>query len=459
MKFKTVYLPENDNMKEIYRNFMSTYYYLLFNNKINRYKKKLDKIYGNKAEMYYDFFNDHFIKTQNVLFFTLYNMLPIEFLPFPQRYLYLKYPIISFTNDKMKPKYYSSEKVTLNSEYIGKNVHDIDLLWKSYTQSETNKIKKIKEINDMIKMEKQHKYDMFQFLFNIKYIRKLDKDFFNNKTLFLYRHMPIICEDFKFNFENNSVELNRYYVKNLSGNYDMKNEKKIILLKNIRFLSIYANITRQHIFDCFEYDTIKKGTYLYNHKNTKDMVRENYLPAWYTLTPFIKIHDPLNITPEIKYKTEEFITIGDIKVLNLSTNILLYNKLISKKKLDIFNCFYNITDNIDYCDNDFIDPNKSTDSINYNKKQALLLIIYKNMQHIVYNINFVQFLKLLNIHSYFNMLSLAKLKNNETKILGEEILINYNYDFKKTKIKVVTPYTTDITTFKNYNKKYEKIYL
>ena len=458
MKFNTIYVPKNNNIKEKYRNMISLYYYLLFNNKMNKYNKKLNKIYGETAELYYDFFHEHFIQKQNVLFFTLYNMLPIEFLPFPKLYMYLKYPIVSFTNNKKRPNNYSDEHIKLDSKFINKSVSNIDLYWKSFNKK--IEIKKIKDINDMIKYEDSDLYDNLQFLFNIKYIKKLNSDFFKNKVLFLYVRNPIICEDFKFDLENNTLELYKYYIKETSQ-YNFETNKLIISLKNIRYMYVYATITRDNLLDTFNYDTLKKGTYLYSHINEKkyNMNKEKYINnriAWYTLNPHSRILDPIYIVPNDKYVTKEFITTYDIKLLNLSTNIYLNNKIISKEKYDISNCLYNIKDNLKYCDNNFIDPNKYTDSLNYNKKQALLLIIWKNMNFVDKNMNFIDFLKYFNVQSYFNIMSLVKFKNNDVRMLGEELYLNV--DMFEMKIKKLSEYTSDITKFKNYNKKYENMY-
>ena len=462
MKFNTIYVPKNNNIKEKYRNMISLYYYLLFNNKMNKYNKKLNKIYGETAELYYDFFHEHFIQKQNVLFFTLYNMLPIEFLPFPKLYMYLKYPIVSFTNNKKRPNNYSDEHIKLDSKFINKSVSNIDLYWKSFNKK--IEIKKIKDINDMIKYEDSDLYDNLQFLFNIKYIKKLNSDFFKNKVLFLYVRNPIICEDFKFDLENNTLELYKYYIKNTTD-YTYNTNKLIISLKNIRYMYVYASITRDNLLDTFNYDTLKNGTYLYNQKNegTYNMNKEDkertdkMIPNWYTLNPNSRILDPLHISPNNKYLIKEFVTMNDIKILNLSTNIFLNNNLISKERLNIFSCSYNIKDNLKYCDINFIDPDKYTDSINYNKRQALFLIIWKNLLFIDKNTSYLHFLKEFNINSYFSIMSLVKLKNNDVKMLGEELYINF--DILKMKIKKLSEYTSDITKFKNYNKKYKSIYL
>ena len=84
----------------------------------------------------------------------------------------------------------------------------------------------------------------------------------------------------------------------------------------------------------------------------------------------------------------------------------------------------------------------------------MLLIIWKNKKYIDNNTSFTYFLKYLGIESYFNLMSYVKLKNNEIKLLGEEIYI------KSPNIKTTIEYTNDISKFNLYNqkKKYDKLY-
>ena len=122
MKLNQIYKPKSLNKEEIYRNFMSIYYYLLFNEKPENYYKKIIKyFYRDRTELYQEFFNDNFIFEQNVFFFTLYNQLPIEFLPFSQDFLYFYYPLITFKPLDDIKKYYSENKIKLNKELTDEN--------------------------------------------------------------------------------------------------------------------------------------------------------------------------------------------------------------------------------------------------------------------------------------------------------------------------------------------------
>ena len=53
MKMNQLYKPESLEKEEIYRNFMSIYYYLLFNKKSDNYYKKIIKyFYREKTKIY-----------------------------------------------------------------------------------------------------------------------------------------------------------------------------------------------------------------------------------------------------------------------------------------------------------------------------------------------------------------------------------------------------------------------
>ena len=465
MKMNQLYKPKSLNKEEIYRNFISIYYYLLFNEKSNNYYKKIIKyFYKERTDEFQNFFYNNFLKNQNILIFTLYNQLPIEFLPFPKMYLYLNFPLITFLSNFNKyeqKNYYKYEQIKLNSNYINyKKVFDIDLYWEEFNMTEItlNEVKKIKETIPEIKNESETSiYDDFQICFNINYFTILPNNFLNNKIIILFTNEPIISNKFKIIKDKKLFILYEYYVKNKKLDYEYKIEKKFIQLKHIKFISVYSRINEKDLLNCFTKNVLPKNTYLYNQIvdiNSNDL--DTSIPNWFTLTPFSRIQDPLYLIPSEKYKHREFITNEDIHMLNLSSNIYLNNILINKNYLDSNNllyCFNNYS-KLKYCNYEFINGNKLNTQFNYNKKLALLIIIWKNKKFVDRTISFIKFLILFNQNSFFNIMSFIRLNNNEIKQISEELYI------KSANISLINDYTDDIKKFNLYNQKekYDKIY-
>lgn len=456
-----IYKPKSLNKEETYRNFISIYYYLLFNEKPENYYKKIIKYFHKeKTKLFQEFFYKYFLLTQNVFFFTLYNQLPIEFLPLPQYVYYFNYPLITFV--KNFNNYYNYFSIKLNNSYINHNESfDIDLYWEKMTMSEIKKeeIKKIKETIPEIKNnESNDKYDNFQICFNMDYLMLLSDDYLFHKIIFLFTDKPIILENYKFIKKKKIFIVYKCYIKNKNGTYQTSSTKIIIHLNQINFLSIYSKLYAKDILQCFDTVVLPKNTYLYNQANTKLNIEKfkNVIPWWFTLTPFSRIHDPLYLLPNEKYIYREYITNNDINILNISTNIylnnVLYNKNHSKTK-DLFYCLNNYI-KLKYYDYDFVDGDKLNTQFNYNKKSALLLIIWKNKKFIDNKISFGNFLKKLKIDNFFNMLSVIKLNDNKIKLLSDELNI------KNGDILEVNNYTTDITQLHLYDQKdkYENIY-
>ena len=153
----------------------------------------------------------------------------------------------------------------------------------------------------------------------------------------------------------------------------------------------------------------------------------------------------------------EYIINEDINILNITTNIYLNNILTNKNYLEVnklFYCFNNFSD-LKYCNYNFINSEKLNMDINYNKKLALLLIIWKNKKFVDKTINFNKFLNNFNINAFFNLFDFIKLKNGQVKLLGEELFIGNNKN-----ISLVNNFTNDITKFNLYNQKnkYENFY-
>jgi hypothetical protein len=459
MKMNDIYKPKSLEKEEVYRNLISIYYYLLFNNKSDNYYKKIIKyFYKNNTNNYLTFFNDNFLLNQNIFFFTLYNQIPLDFLPLPKSYMYLYYPLITFIHNK--DKYYLYNKLEFSESLSSNNkIIDINNYWEKYTREDIKeknlKIQELKKSLNNIKEENDTDiYDNFQIGFDIEYLKKLPNNFFKNKTIFLFIKNPIISHSFKFDADKNIIILYNYYIKN--NNYRYISEMNVIPLENIKFISLYEKITKLNILKCFSNEILKKNTYIYNQTNKENKIDNSKEVNWFTLTPFVRIHDPLYMLPTNEYIYKEFIVTKDTEILNISSNIYLNNIIINNNNKNSFQCFNsnNIKETIKLCDYDFINSNRINTEINYNKKNGLLLIIWKNKKYIDNNTSFTYFLKYLGIESYFNLMSYVKLKNNEIKLLGEEIYI------KSPNIKIISDYTDDISKFNLYSQKekYDKLY-
>ena len=464
MKMNDLYKPKSLNKEEIYRNFISIYYYLLFNVKPNDYYKKIIKyFYKQKTTLFQEFFYENFLLNQNIFFFTLYNQLPVEFLPLPKKYYYLCFPLITFMSNTTVNYLYNP--ITLNKKYINNNVIDINLYWKKYNENEMKpeEIKKIKENIPNIKTGTiEDPYDNFQICFNMDYLNKLSNFWFIKKSIMIFTDRPIISG--YFTKKNNEFILHNYYIKNNNVKYEEKTDNKIINIESIKFISVYLPFNNNDVIKCFNMNVLPKNTYLYNQINVDyvDKIKNN-IPEYFTLTPFVRIQDPLHLLPSNKYLHSEFITNDNIKLLNLTTTIYFNNKLVNKNYLidsnDLFYCFNNYS-NLKHCNYDLIDGNKINTEVNYNKKLNLFIIIWKNKKFIDHFMSYNYFLKILKINSFFNMMSFIELKNNKIKQLGEEIYISALENIKPNTISLINNYTDDITNFHLYNEKnkYENIY-
>ena len=425
-----IYRPKNDEPSELYRNFIMVYHYLLLNNKSeDDYRKILKYFYQEKAIKYFNFFYNNFLNYQNIFFFTLYNQMPLEFLPLPESDLYLNYPLITFS-DKDTFFLESKSPINLSKYFISRDIYDIKIKWKegmSKWFGEEIINKKLNEIKpDLIENNNQELYDDFHIVYNTQFIRNLNNSFLKNKILFIFINNPIICLNYNFVLD----ELNIYsYYKKINFNKYIKIKKhKIFNLKDIKYISFYKNIIKDDIYKCFLKNKLKSETILYQQQN-KDYYNDTYIPSYFTINPKVRILDPLYLENS-KYILTEYKLKKDIDILNITSNIYLNNEITNRNfnlyQDDILKCYKlndDIENNLKFCDYDFVNPTLKVDEINYNKKNALLLIIWKNKRIVDNKTSFNYFLNLLDIKSFFNLFSLIKNKK-KIELLGEEFFIS-----------------------------------
>jgi len=419
MKLKSIYVPKSSSKEEIYRNLISIYYYKLFNPDAD-----INSLISKKHKF---FFENYFLNYQNPLIFTLYNQIPIEFLPLSDQKFYYFFPMISFIKIGWQSKLNSHEKV--------RNINEI---WKYKLD---NNIKNIifQKRFPSLKVVKNTFYDNVTCNFSIKLLFSLPSEFIKNKLIMVLTN--------KESYVTNDFKIGSDFI-NVKGKVINKNDLiNVILLKEL---------TRKDIINCFNLTTIDPGTYLYHQikidKNIDDEITHNF----FCLNFYSRILHPFD--KNILYKYQEYITLKPISILDISTNSILNNPITMNKKYSKFHCFDidNIKKLNPICDYDFIDVRKRFNEVNYNKKRGLLLLIWKNSNYIDSSISFITFLNNFNL-PYFNIMSLV-IDNEQPKLLGEEIFLNTN--LVKKNLKIVTKFTTDTTKFKNkkINSEYEKIY-
>jgi hypothetical protein len=407
MNINEIYRRKNNKPYEFYRNMISIYYFLLINNKLNDYPRYLIQF----KIKYINFFRNNFINN-NIFFFTLYNKIPNIFLPLPYKY-YFKYPIITFSN-KIKGKNY---KIKLDLPKNNK------LLNTNYYYARVGKITNNYKFINSLKYIEHDIYDNFNIINPIEYLIKLNDNFLSNKTFFiLYGKNIIIVDNIKIN--NNKIIIENYFIKD--NKFKFNNNKLEIKLSDILYLSILDNITNNKILQVFPLKTIPKNTLLFNQGNKKSLEEKKTKPYYYTLNK-TRILDPLYIKPNEEYFIKQFKVKQDFEILDITTNIYLDNEIVRNyyniSKDYKVNCLEININSKKLCEYEIYKPEKNNFKVNYNKKLGLTLLIWKNFKNMDYNITFFYFINDLKIKNYFNIFSTIITKDNQQKLLGEELFI------------------------------------
>ena len=425
MNISEIYKRKNNKPHEIYRNMISIYYYLLLNNKLKNFIKYLLQF----KIKYINFFRNNFINN-NIFFFLLYNKIPNIFLPLPDKYYY-KYPIITFSNNVKSTQHKLNLSLPKNKKLLNNNYY--------HFTRDTTLMSNYEYINSLKYIE-NNIYDYFNIIHPINYLLKLNSGFFNNKSFFIIynnnnNHEFIITDSLKIN--NNTVNnkptiiiIENYYVK--TNKFKLNNTKLEINLNDILYLSILDNITSDKVYKVFPFFTIPKDTILYNqiNKNNKYFnynLENKGIPNYYTLNK-IRILDPLYIEPKDEYYIKQFKVINDIKILNISTNIYLDNEIVRNyykiSKDYKVNCLKIDTNSKRLCEFNIYKPEKNNYIVNYNKRLGISLLIWKNIKYMDNYKSFSYFFKELQIYNYFNIFSTIITKDNQEKLLGEELFIS-----------------------------------
>lgn len=428
MDKKCIYLvKENkriDKQFEYFRSFLSLYYFITINKIEDKEIKPLYKeIYNNHK--YYDFFYDNFIKEQNILIFTLYNNIPLEFLQYPDWKFYINYyPVMTFY---MREKHiFRSTKIELNKTFLPKSLVHINKVFSYYKDNQDYPSKEvIKNFSNKLqdKPSKFNKYDYMNTMLSLEYLKNISPKYFNKKTVFIYSQSKstdnfIISENCKIS--SNKLILSSYFIKKNNKKYKFIDDKIVILFDELIYLSILDKITKKKLINCFSIEKLKKGMALYNTINSKkNTIPSN--PAYYILNVNERPLEPLNLTKN-KYDIYKFKIKKSVNFLNLTNTIFYDNIIVTDKKINCINS-KNLLEQSKYCDIDMIYKFKNYDiEPNYNKRLMINLILWKNLKFIDKNTNLHYLMEEFNISGYINNFSYIVYKNNNIKKLSTEIV-------------------------------------
>ena len=438
MELKNIYLPKKNKKVgkqfEYFRSFINLYNYLLLNN-INKKSEIIEKykiLYNNTK--YFKFFYENFILEQNILIFTLYNNIPLVFLSYPDDKFYIKYyPIITFYgNDNNIIKKHIIKLVSIN---FPKYLTHISKVYSDYKKNDDNypSEKTLKNFSKKLenKPSNYNKYDYMQSIIPVKYIKNLQSVFLQNKIIFLQEKdlNLIISEKFIFDNNKNKIILKSYYIKISRNKYNKINQNKEIFFDNIIYLSIFDEITKNKILNCFSIEKLNKNTKLYY--NYKETYNKKHKPLFYVNNKNERPLEPLNLK-NTKYNIKEFQLIKSVEFLNITNNILFNNSILLKnEKID---CISNkdLMKVAKYCDVDILYKFYNYDiEPNYNKRLMINLILWKNLSFLDYEIDIFDLLLKYNFKGYINNFSYLMFKNNKLKKLSTEFVFTDNEEIEK----------------------------
>ena len=437
MEFKNIYLPkENKRISkqfEYFRSFINFYYYLLLNNIIvkSKIKEKYKSLY--KDTKYFNFFYENFIVEQNILIFTLYNNIPLNFLSYPDDKFYIEYyPIITFFGNDVNC--IKKEKIKLNSTYFPKSLTHVSKAYLYIKEYESYYPSKdtLKNFSNKIenKPKNHNKYDYMNSRISLNYFKNIENNFLQNKIIFFQDNELnlIISENFIFDSIKSKIILKSYYIKTSNKKYQKFYKNKEIVFNNIIYLSVLDKITKNKLINCFTMEKLKKNMDMYNSINIKNKNKfdESYLPTYFTININERPLEPLNLALH-KYKVNKYKLIKDVDILNITNNILFNNSILLKnEKID---CISNkdLHKVAKYCDVDILYKFFNYDmEPNYNKRLMINLILWKNLSFIDREIDIFDLLLKYNFKGYINNFSYLMFKKNKLKKLSTEfVFTNY----------------------------------
>ena len=392
--FPITKLETDDNISYSYfRSFITFYNYIitlirhrymeknkidLFNVSKNnkKYIKELFKLCYNNTK-HFDFFYQKFFEERDILIFTYFNNLPVQFMPYPKE-LYYYYPLINFHG---------------NNKFFKKDIIKFDDVF-------NNNIKKDKYINT------ENNIQTTIPLKNFKNFKLPDKYFLMLKIKNYY----LIANNITF-LKNNKIKINNVYSKQGKHFKYKKYEQSIYNFKDIEFISVLLPITKKNIDNIFEIDEIKKDAIFYNIRVNKE--QEFDTVRFYTFYPkgiYINLEEQDYIPYCMRVKNTK-----NIKAININIDTFHNNKIIEEKYKDKKFNYLDYRDNkyekkinskIFRCINSEKELKKRYDICNLKvisrRKKYLFLIIYKNFYTARFLYNYLDFLKEFDVKFLIN---------------------------------------------------------
>ncbi len=271
---------------------------------------------------------------------TVYNKIPVEFLPHPE-YLIHSYPILTFYNHP-SGKIYSYEEIRLTSGALPKRepLYKTNLNMDEMTKEQRKRAKII--WSRMVKTQYSEKPLNHMFQIHIP-TTHLSKYFFeNHKTnqnqkskdllLLFTKGLYLIATD--YTFDKDGFELKAYESKTKPNEKYMNRSETIKILYNeVLYASLHRKMTYEALSRVFHISTIEKGAYLYHAVDKKYLsenpkcLLENPL-GFFTLYPGHRIFDPFYLNPYRKFRTGLFLLKENLHVFNTTYTIFEKNIIL-----------------------------------------------------------------------------------------------------------------------------------
>ena len=252
-------IDENNSFSH-FRSYITFYYYLSIvirpryqeknsidlcdlNEKNKKYIKTLFELCY-QSDKYFELFYNTFFINKNILLYTHYNNIPLNFFPYPKQFYYY-YPYITFYGH--------------NNFFIDQEIKFNDKPTYPFTLAHTFK-QDVKEVQPTIPLE---------------YLADYIKTYVQNTDCFMIFKISngtyIMSQKVNLSSNKELLICNKYYSKKSHKYYKFVRNTLNIPIKNIIYASVLLPITRQDIDNVFKIDTLKKDSILYNLRTHDDI--------------------------------------------------------------------------------------------------------------------------------------------------------------------------------------------
>jgi hypothetical protein len=305
-------IDENDSFS-YFRSYVTFYYYLLIiikqrykdknnvdicenNDKNKKYIKTLFELCY-KNDKYFELFYKIFFVDKNILIFTHFNNIPLNFFPYPKTFYYY-YPYLTFYGNN---NFFTNQEIKFNDKPT------FDFVLAHTFKQDNNEVQPTIPIEYLSSCVKEH------IITNSDYFLLLRT---SNGSYIMSQSIQTT---------NDTIILNNRYSKKHHKKYKFFDQKLTLSVKDIVYASFSLPIKQEDIHNVFKKDTLKKDTVFYNLRTRGDANLKN---VWFAflypkLTPF-KYTQKTSCT-RIQLKK-------DINVLNLVVDTFYNNEIINEKK-------------------------------------------------------------------------------------------------------------------------------